>query len=183
RPDRAAADPHAHAPWFGRIVAWYGKQLTWVLDHQTLTLWVATGTVAVTVLLYVLIPKGFFPAQDTGLIQGISEASQTVSYEEMANRQQALGAAILKDPDVTSLSSFIGVDGSNVTLNSGRFLINLKPKSDRSASVVEIIRRIQGEIAGVAGIGLYMQPVQDLTLDDTVSRTQYQFILEHSDGD
>ncbi len=148
RPDRAAADPHAHAPWFGRIVTWYGRQLTWVLDHQTLTLWVATGTVAVTVLLYILIPKGFFPAQDTGLIQGVSEAAQTVSYEEMANRQQALGAAILKDPDVTSLSSFIGVDGSNITLNSGRFLINLKPKNERSGTVSDVIRRLQEETKG-----------------------------------
>ena len=182
RPDRAAADPHAHAPWFGRIVAWYGRQLTWVLDHQTLTLWVATATVAVTVLLYVLIPKGFFPAQDTGLIQGISEAAQTISYEEMANRQQALGAAILKDPDVTSLSSFIGVDGSNITLNSGRFLINLKPKSERSGSISDVIRRLQDETSGVAGIQLYMQAVQDLTLDTSVSRTQYQFALQGSDA-
>jgi multidrug efflux pump len=182
RPERAEADPHAHAPWFGQIVAWYGKQLTWVLDHQTLTLWVATGTVAVTVLLYILIPKGFFPAQDTGLIQGVSEASQTVSYEEMANRQQALGAAILKDPDVTSLSSFIGVDGSNITLNSGRFLINLKPKGERSGSVNDVIRNLQDETAGVAGIQLYMQAVQDLTLDTSVSRTQYQFTLQGSDA-
>ncbi|MGA3157090.1 MAG: MdtB/MuxB family multidrug efflux RND transporter permease subunit [Steroidobacteraceae bacterium] len=175
-------DPHAHAPWFGRIVTWYGKQLTWVLDHQTLTLWVATATVAVTVLLYILIPKGFFPAQDTGLIQGVSEATESVSYAAMADRQQALGAAILKDPDVVSLSSFIGVDGSNVTLNSGRFLINLKPKGDRSGSLADVIRRLQDEVADVPGITLYMQPVQDLTLDSTVSRTQYQFTLQASDA-
>jgi multidrug efflux pump len=175
-------DPHAHAPWFGRIVAWYGRQLTWVLDHQSLTLWVATGTVAVTALLYILIPKGFFPAQDTGLIQGVSEATQSVSYAAMADRQQALGVAILKDPDVASLSSFIGVDGSNVTLNSGRFLINLKPKGDRNSSVAEVIRRLQDEVTDVPGIQLYMQPVQDLTLDATVSRTQYQFTLQASDA-
>jgi multidrug efflux pump len=178
----AEYDPHGHAPWFGRMVAWYGKQLTWVLDHQTLTLWVATATVAVTVLLYILIPKGFFPAQDTGLIQGVSEATQSVSYAAMADRQQALGVAILKDPDVASLSSFIGVDGSNVTLNSGRFLINLKAKGDRDSSVAQIIRRLQDEVADVPGITLYMQPVQDLTLDATVSRTQYQFTLQSSDA-
>jgi multidrug efflux pump len=177
-----ARDPHAHAPWFGRIVEWYGRQLTWVLDHQTLTLLVATGTVAVTVLLYILIPKGFFPAQDTGLIQGVSEATQSVSYAAMADRQQALGVAILKDPDVASLSSFIGVDGSNVTLNSGRFLINLKPKGARDSSVAEVIRRLQDEVTDVPGIQLYMQPVQDLTLDATVSRTQYQFTLQASDA-
>jgi len=182
RPERAEADAHAHAPWFGRIVAWYGKQLTWVLDHQTLTLWVATGTVAVTALLYILIPKGFFPAQDTGLIEGVSESAQTISYAAMADRQQALGAAILKDPDVASLSSFIGVDGSNITLNSGRFLINLKPKGDRSGNISDVIRRLQDETANVAGIQLYMQPVQDLTLDSTVSRTQYQFTLQASDA-
>jgi multidrug efflux pump len=183
----AGADPHApeHAPegWLAPVISWYGQRLTWILDHQRLTLYVWFGTLALTALLYVAIPKGFFPAQDTGLIQGVSEATEAVSYAAMAERQQALCAAILKDPDVTSLSSFIGVDGSNVTLNSGRVLINLKARGDRSANVVQIIRRIQGEIAGVAGIGLYMQPVQDLTLDDTISRTQYQFILEHSDGD
>ena len=181
RPAPAEADPHAHAPWFGRIVAWYGKQLTWVLDHQTLTLWCATGTLAITVLLYFLIPKGFFPAQDTGLIQGVSESTQTISYAAMADRQQALAAAILKDPDVVSLSSFIGVDGSNVTLNSGRFLINLKPKGDRSGNIAGVIRRLQDETADVPGIQLYMQAVQDLTLDSTVSRTQYQFTLQASD--
>jgi multidrug efflux pump len=177
----SVADAHHQTRWFARIVEWYGRRLTWVLDHQRLTLVVATGTVALTVLLYVLIPKGFFPAQDTGLIQGVSEATQSVSYAAMADRQQALGAAILKDPDVASLSSFIGVDGSNVTLNSGRFLINLKSRSDRSSTVTEVIRRLQDETAGVPGITLYMQPVQDLTLDATVSRTQYQFILQASD--
>jgi multidrug efflux pump len=172
------ASAYAHAPWFARIVAWYGKRLTWVLDHQPLTLAVAVGTLVVTALLYVVIPKGFFPTQDTGLIQGVSEATQSVSYAAMADRQQALGAAILQDRDVASLSSFIGVDGSNVTLNSGRFLINLRPRSDRSSTASEVARRIQQETAKVPGITLYMQPVQDLTLDATVSRTQYQFTLQ-----
>jgi multidrug efflux pump len=163
------------------VVEWYGRRLNWVLDHQTLTLWVATATVAMTAILYILIPKGFFPDQDTGLIQGVSEAGQNVSYSAMADRQQALAAAILKDPDVKSLSSFIGVDGNNVTLNSGRFLINLKPRDQRTANVAEVIRRIRSEIADVPGVTLFMQPVQDLTLDNTVSRTQYQFTLESAD--
>jgi multidrug efflux pump len=167
--------------WFAALVAWYGRRLRWVLDHQRLTLYVATATLAVTVALYALIPKGFFPDQDTGLIQGVSEATESVSYAAMAERQQALAAAILTDPDVQSLSSFIGVDGNNVTLNSGRFLINLKPRSARVASVSEVIRRLRTETAGLAGITLYMQPVQDLTLDNTVSRTQYQFTLEGAD--
>jgi multidrug efflux pump len=169
--------------WFRAMVDWYAKRLTWVLDHQRLTLFVATGTVAVTALLYVLIPKGFFPDQDTGLIQGVSEATESISYAAMAGRQQALAQAILKDPDVVSLSSYIGIDGNNVTLNSGRFLINLKPRADRSISVADAIRRLQEETADVAGITLYMQPVQDLTLDTSVSRTQYQFTLESADSD
>jgi multidrug efflux pump len=181
-PRAAGEDPQGNAPWFAALVRGYGRQLTWVLNHQRLTLVVAVGTLVLTALLYILIPKGFFPTQDTGIIQGISEATQSVSYAAMADRQQALGAAILKDPDVVSLSSFIGVDGSNVTLNSGRFLINLRPRSDRSATATEIARRLQDEIAGVAGITLYMQPVQDLTLDATVSRTQYQFTLQASDA-
>jgi multidrug efflux pump len=167
--------------WFTAIVDWYGKRLTWVLDHQTLTLWVAIGTLLLTALLYVLIPKGFFPDQDTGLIQGVSEATESISYAAMADRQQALAAAILKDPDVLSLSSFIGVDGNNVTLNSGRYLINLKPRDQRSANVADVIRRLRSETADIAGITLYMQPVQDLTLDSTISRTQYQFTLESAD--
>jgi multidrug efflux pump len=131
----------------------------------------------------VLIPKGFFPDQDTGLIQGVSEAGESISYAAMADRQQALAAAILTDPDVQSLSSFIGVDGNNVTINSGRFLINLKPRGERSGKVSDVIRRLQRETAGIAGVTLYMQPVQDLTLDTTVSRTQYQFTLESADAD
>jgi multidrug efflux pump len=168
--------------WFTAVVDWYGRRLTWVLDHQKSTMWVATGTVALTALLYVLIPKGFFPDQDTGLIQGVSEASESISYSAMATRQQALAAAILKDPDVVSLSSFIGVDGNNVTLNSGRFLINLKPRADRSTTVTDVIRRLRDETADVSGITVYMQPVQDLTLDNTISRTQYQFTLESADS-
>jgi multidrug efflux pump len=168
--------------WFAAVVEWYGKKLTWVLDHQRLTLYVATATVALTAILYILIPKGFFPDQDTGLIQGVSEATESVSYAGMAERQQALALAILKDPDVLSLSSFIGVDGNNVTLNSGRFLINLKPRGERSSNVADSIRRLRAETADVAGITLYMQPVQDLTLDTTISRTQYQFTLESADS-
>jgi multidrug efflux pump len=168
--------------WFGALVAWYGRKLTWVLDHQRLTLYVATATVALTAILYILIPKGFFPEQDTGLIQGVSEATESISYAAMADRQQILSAAILKDPDVLSLSSYIGVDGNNVTLNSGRFLINLKPRGERSTSVSDVMRRLRGETADIAGITLYMQPVQDLTLDNTVSRTQYQFTLESADS-
>ncbi|HEY5265104.1 MAG TPA: efflux RND transporter permease subunit, partial [Steroidobacteraceae bacterium] len=168
--------------WFTALADWYGRRLTWVLDHQRLTLYVATATVALTAILYVLIPKGFFPDQDTGLIQGVSEAGESISYAAMAQRQQALAAAILTDPDVVSLSSFIGVDGNNVTLNSGRFLINLKPRKQRTSTVADAIRRLRTETAGVAGITLYMQPVQDLTLDNTVSRTQYQFILESADA-
>ncbi|HXI48865.1 MAG TPA: efflux RND transporter permease subunit, partial [Steroidobacteraceae bacterium] len=168
--------------WFTAVVDWYGQRLTWVLDHQRLTLWVALGTLVLTALLYVLIPKGFFPDQDTGLIQGVSEATESISYGAMAKRQQALAAAILKDPDVSSLSSFIGVDGNNVTLNSGRYLINLKPRSERSTTVTDVIRRLRSETADVTGITVYMQPVQDLTLDNTISRTQYQFTLESADA-
>ncbi|HEX7968280.1 MAG TPA: MdtB/MuxB family multidrug efflux RND transporter permease subunit, partial [Stellaceae bacterium] len=169
--------------WFDTTIAHYGRMLDWVLDRQPLTLAVAAATLALTVLLYIVVPKGFFPVQDTGLIQGISEASQSVSYAAMAERQQALAAAILKDPDVESLSSFIGVDGSNTTLNAGRFLINLKSRDERSASASEIIRRLRDETAGVAGVSLYMQPVQDLTIDANVSRTQYRFVLEDANPD
>jgi multidrug efflux pump len=139
---------------------------------------VAVATLAVTLALYVMIPKGFFPVQDTGVIQAITEAPQSVSYAEMARRQTSLAEAILKDPDVVGLSSFIGVDGTNKTLNSGRMLINLKPVDGRSLSANGIIRRLQRETAGVGGVAVYMQPVQDLAISDTVSRTQYQFVLE-----
>ncbi len=179
---RPSHDEGRFGRWFASVVQAYGRRLNWVLDHQKLTLAVAIGTLAVTALLYILIPKGFFPDQDTGLIQGISEAGESISYAGMADRQQALAAAILADADVQSLSSFIGVDGNNVTLNSGRFLINLKPRGARSSSVLDIIRRLKAETAAVAGITLYMQPVQDLTLDNTISRTQYQFTLESADS-
>jgi multidrug efflux pump len=181
---RVPGSQHSHesGKWFTAVVDWYGKRLTWVLDHQSLTLWVALATLVLTALLYILIPKGFFPDQDTGLIQGVSEATESVSYAAMADRQQALAVAILTDPDVLSLSSFIGVDGNNVTLNSGRFLINLKPRGSRSGHVADTIRRLRDETAGVSGITLYMQPVQDLTLDNTISRTQYQFTLESADS-
>ncbi len=177
----AAGDAGSNEGWFQGLVAWYGRRLTWVLDHQRLTLGVAIATLAVTALLYVLIPKGFFPDQDTGLIQGVSEAGQGISYPEMAKRQQNLAAAILLDPDVVSLSSFIGIDGNNVTLNSGRFLINLKPHAERSSSLGAVMRRLREETRTVADVTLYMQPVQDLSLDNTLSRTQYQFTLESAD--
>jgi multidrug efflux pump len=163
---------------FDDVIRRYDVALDWVLDRQVLTLLVATATVALTAWLYIVIPKGFFPVQDTGVIQGITQASQSTSFDAMAQHQEALAAAIMKDPDVVSLSSFIGVDGSNVTLNSGRFLINLKPPDDRSLTAAEIIRRIEKEVADVPGVTLYMQPVQDLTIDTTVSATQYQFVLE-----
>jgi multidrug efflux pump len=143
---------------------------------------VALATLALTVWLYIVLPKGFFPVQDTGAIQGISIAQETISYDAMAQRQQALADAILKDPDVVSLSSFIGVDGSNITLNQGRFLINLKPRDARSDDVTAIMARLRQETASVPGISLAMQPVQDLTLDSAVSRTQYQVVLENPDS-
>src|SRR3569833_521027 len=175
---------HDSSGWFGRIVNWYGGKLTWVLDHQRATLWVALATLVITAGLYVVIPKGFFPEQDAGLIQGVSDAPEGVSYAAMAERQQALAQAILKDPDVASLSSFIGVDGNNVTLNSGRFLIYLKPRDERSTTASDIIRRLRNETTNVVpGMTLYMQPVQDLTLDNTVSRTQYNFTLESAGPD
>jgi len=169
--------------WFDALVRGYGRLLNWVLDRQTPTLLVALATLVLTIALYVVIPKGFFPVQDTGIIQGISEAPQSISYAAMAERQQALAAEILKDPDVESLSSFIGVDGTNTTLNSGRFLINLKPHDQRRADASAIIRRLKESTAVVTGIELFMQPVQDLTVDDTVSRTQYQFVLEDANPD
>jgi multidrug efflux pump len=163
---------------FDRLIDGYAVMLRWVLDRQTATLLVAVATLALTVWLYIIIPKGFFPVQDTGLIQGISEAPQSISFPAMAERQQALAEVILKDPDVESLSSFIGVDGTNITLNSGRFLINLKPHDVRTGDVTEIIRRLTRATQEVSGISVYLLPVQDLTIDSAVSRTQYQFSLE-----
>jgi len=166
---------------FKNVIAFYGRTLTWVLKHQTTTLWVAVGTLGVTVALYVWIPKGFFPVQDTGVILGISEAPQTVSFQAMAKRQQALAEVILEDPAVESLSSFIGVDGTNTTLNSGRIQINLKPLEVRKLSASDVIRRLRPELERVADIKLFMQPVQDLTVEDRVSRTQYQYSMEDPD--
>ena len=168
---------------FEALVRGYDRSLNWVLDRQGITLIVAVATLVLTALLYIAIPKGFFPVQDTGLIQGISEAPQSISYAAMAERQQELAAAILKDPDVESLSSFIGVDGANTTLNSGRFTIDLKPRDSRRNNASDIIRHLQRETASVEGITLYMQPVQDLTIDTNVSRTQYQFVLEDANPD
>jgi multidrug efflux pump len=165
------------------VIARYGTLLQWVLKHQGLTLAVALGTLLFTVVLYIVIPKGFFPVQDTGAIQGISEAEQSVSFAAMAERQQALGRVILADPAVASLSSFIGVDGINSTLNSGRFLINLKPQHDRKEKAIEIIRRLQPKLAAVSGITLYLQPVQDLSIESSVSRTQYQLSVESANPD
>jgi len=169
---------HASQLYFDRIIASYGKTLQWVLQRQTATLIVAVSTLVLTVLLYIVVPKGFFPVQDAGAIQGMSEGPQSISFSAMAERQQALARVILKDPAVESLSSFIGVDGTNTTLNSGRILINLKPLHERDASAIEVIRRLQPELAKVEGITLYMQPVQDLTVDAKVSRTQFQYTLD-----
>jgi multidrug efflux pump len=164
---------------FQAVIAMYGRTLTWVLRHQTATLVVAVATLGLTGYLYVVIPKGFFPVQDTGEILGISEAAQSVSFTAMAGRQQALADAILKDPAVDNLSSFIGIDGINTTLNSGRIQINLKPIEERRISATDVIRRLQTRLADeVPGITLYMQPVQDLTVDDRVSRTEFQYTLE-----
>ncbi|MGB6441386.1 MAG: MdtB/MuxB family multidrug efflux RND transporter permease subunit [Methyloceanibacter sp.] len=168
--------------WFDRLINAYGRMLTWVLNRQTLTVFVALATLALTVLLYVMIPKGFFPLQDTGVIQAISEAPQSISYAAMAERQQALAKVILEDPDVQSLSSFIGVDGTNTTLNSGRILINLKPQDQRASDIAAVMRRLKESTASLQGITLHMQPVQDLTIEGTVSRAQYQFILEDANG-
>ena len=158
-----------------------GTALNWVLDRQTFVLLIALGTFALTAVLYIIIPKGFFPLQDTGVIQAISDAPQSVSYAAMAERQQQLASLILKDPDVDSLSSFIGVDGTNTTLNSGRILINLKTHDQRKSDIGTVMQRIKNSTASLTGISLYMQPVQDLTIEGTVSRTQYQFILQDAD--
>jgi len=173
----------ASGEWFDRVIAHYARMLTWVLDRQGATLVVAVALLVLTILLYVVIPKGFFPVHDTGAIQGISQASPTISFAAMAERQQALAKVILEDPAVESLSSFIGVDGNNPTLNSGRFLINLKRLGKRGDRAPGVIRRLQDKLASVEGIVLYMQPVQDLTIEDRVSRSQYQFSVEDASSD
>jgi multidrug efflux pump len=168
---------------YQRVVDGYGTGLKWVLDHQPLTLLVAFLTLLLTVFLYVIAPKGFIPIQDTGVIQGISQARQNISFAAMAEKQQELADVILKDPAVESLSSFIGSDGINTTLNSGRILINLKPLAQRKTNASDIIRRLQPALAKIQDVTLYMQPVQDLTVEDRVSATQFQFTLEDANAD
>jgi multidrug efflux pump len=171
----------ASGRFFDRVTAGYARMLDWVLEHQLATLLVALLTLALTVLLYIVVPKGFFPIQDTGVIQGISEAPQSISFAAMSERQQALGNVILEDPAVESISSFIGVDSINPTLNTGRLMITLKPLAVRGIKVTEVIHRLQPRLDQVQGITLYLQPVQDLTIENRVSRSQYQFTLESAD--
>ncbi|HGM5581433.1 TPA: MdtB/MuxB family multidrug efflux RND transporter permease subunit [Pseudomonas putida] len=173
----------ASGAWIDWLIERYSHALTWVLKHQPLTLLVAVGSLALTVFLYIIVPKGFFPVQDTGVIQGISEAPQSISFTAMSERQQALSKVILQDPAVQSLSSYIGVDGDNATLNSGRLLINLKPHGERDVTASEVISRLQPQLDRLVGIRLFMQPVQDLSIEDRVSRTQYQFSLSSPDPD
>ena len=168
--------------FYNRVIEFYGRTLKFVLKHQTITLLVTASTLVLTLFLYVVVPKGFFPVQDTGVILGVSEGPQNVSFTALARSQQALAQVILKDPDVQSLSSFIGIDGTNSTPNSGRIQINLKSRDQRKSSATEIIRRLQPELAKVHDITLYMQPVQDLTVEDRVSRTQYQYSMEDADS-
>ena len=180
--DREGRFYKASGAWIEALIAAYDRGLTWVLRHQGATLLVAVATFGLTVLLYLAVPKGFFPVQDTGAIQGISQAPQDISFQAMSERQQRLAAVILADPAVQSLSSYIGVDGDNVTLNSGRLQINLKPHGARDASASQVIARLKPRLAAVAGIELFLQPVQDLTIEDRVSRTQFQFSLESPDA-
>ena len=168
---------------FNAVIAFYGKTLKWVLGWQIATLLVAAATLGFTIFLFFVIPKGFFPIQDTGVIQGVSEAAQSVSFPEMSRQQQQLSQIILQDPAVDNLSSFIGIDGTNTTLNSGRILINLKPLAARNISASDVIRRLQPALAKAPGITLYMQPVQDLSVEDVVSRTQFQYTLEDPNVD
>jgi multidrug efflux pump len=178
RPGRVA---RAAERTFDGLLAFYGRTLGWVLQHQTATLGVALATLALTFVLYVVVPKGLFPVQDTGVILGISEAPQSISFDAMAQRQRALGRVILQDPAVATISSFIGIDGTNTTLNSGRIQITLKPLAERGESVGAVIDRLRPALAQVNGITLYLQPVQDLTVENRVSRTQYQYSLEDPD--
>ncbi|MFZ5959261.1 MdtB/MuxB family multidrug efflux RND transporter permease subunit [Pseudomonas sp. QL9] len=182
-PEQEGRFARAAGRFIERMIERYAAALRVVLRHQGLTLLVAVGTLVVTAALYVFMPKGFFPVQDTGVIQGIAEAPQSISFQAMANRQQELAKVVLADPDVASLSSFIGVDGTNATLNTGRLLINLKPHAERDLSVSEVIRRLQPQLDKVPGIKLYLQPVQDLTIEDRIARTQYQFTLQDADPD
>ncbi|HEV2111313.1 MAG TPA: efflux RND transporter permease subunit, partial [Gammaproteobacteria bacterium] len=186
---RPEAETRAHQ---SRLLAWsdrvfqdllsrYQRGLDYALAHERQTLWVAAGTLALTVLLYIVIPKGFFPSQDTGLVQAVTQASPSISFPAMVDRQQALAAAVLQDPHVVSLSSNVGVDGTNTTLNSGRLLINLTSRDSRWANAGDIIHDLQQETAAVPGVSLYMQPVQDLTIGDALSATQYQLVLQDTD--
>jgi multidrug efflux pump len=168
---------------FDRIIRGYGRTLDTVLEHQTLMLLGFAVTLALTALLFFIVPKGFFPVQDTGVIQGVSVASQSISFSEMVDLQHDAVAVITRDPAVESLSSFVGIDQSNTTLNNARLLINLKPRGERDSSASEIIRRLQPKLAGIAGLSVYMQPVQDITVDARVSRTQFQYTLEDPNTD
>jgi len=168
---------------FDNMIAFYGRTLKFVLRFQTITLLIAVATLVLTILLYILIPKGLFPTQDTGVIQGISQAPETISFAAMESKQQQLAHVVLQDPAVESLSSFIGADGTNTTLNSGRMQINLKPLNERSMGASDVIRRLQSSLQQVSGIELYMEPVQNITVDDRVSRTQYQYTLEDANAD
>jgi multidrug efflux pump len=170
------------AYWFERLVEAYSTTLRFVLQHQPTTLLVTVGTLALTIFLFIIIPKGFFPIQDTGVILGITEAPESSSFKAVADRQQQIADVVLKDPDVESLSSFIGVDGTNMTPNVGRIQINLKSRADRSSSASDIIRRLQPQVSQVSGMMLYMQPVQDITVENRVSRTQYQYTLEDTNA-
>ena len=183
--------PEDQQTWFYRrsekvfddTIAFYGRTLEWVLEHEFATLMVAIATLVLTIVLYIVVPKGFFPVQDTGVIQGVSQAPQDVSFAAMVRGQQALAQIILQDPAVESLSSFVGIDGTNTTVNSGRILINLKPLEDRKVDITTVINRLAPKLATVSGIQLYLQPVQDLTVEDRVSRTQYQYSLEDPSAD
>jgi multidrug efflux pump len=168
---------------FESAIDFYGRTLQWVLRHQPATLLIAVGTLVLTVLLYWYVPKGFFPVEDTGLIEGITQAPQSISFSAMSQKQQELVQVILKDPAVESLSSFIGIDGTNTTVNSGRMLINLKPLAERKSKVEEIIARLQPKLANISGTTLFLQPVQDLTVEDRVSRTQFQYTLEDANSE
>ncbi len=184
RPHSAKQKDHfyiASGRFFDKVTDGYARLLRWVLKHQPATLLVTLLTLVLTVLLFIIVPKGFFPIQDTGVIQGISEAPQSISFAAMSDRQQALGKAILEDPAVESISSFIGVDGSNQSLNSGRLMITLKPLASRDISATAVIERLQPRLEQVQGITLYLQPVQDLTIENRISRSQYQFTLESAD--
>ncbi|MBS1853438.1 MAG: efflux RND transporter permease subunit, partial [Acidobacteria bacterium] len=182
KPEERGRFYHASENFYNRVIAFYGRTLKFVLRFQTTTLLVTLGTLALTLFLYVIVPKGFFPVQDTGVILGISQASENISFNALQDRQTKLASLILKDKDVASLSSFIGIDGTNTTPNSGRIQINLKPRDERAASASEIIRRLQPELDKIDGITLFMQPVQDLTVEDRISRTQFQYSLEDADA-